>query len=198
MKRKEEERPRVERELSDAYIESISRTPRYGLGRHNTYDDMLTSINPEDPFKGDYQPSGKTPREKSKIPKPSKKRDQSGERRENFFDEERTEKHYKKKSRKHKKKKTEEIQKSAGESIAHTNDAYLRTPTKLRPNESDKESVKSNGTYTLGNEKTKDIQSSIANMAAPVLKKSPHKVKSVTCSAKDNCRDSELDSVSGF
>lgn len=195
LKRKEEERPRVERELSDAYIESISRTPRYGLGRHNTYDDMLTSINPEDPFQGDYQPSGKTPREKSKLPRPAKKRDQSGERRENFFDEEGTEKHQKK-TKKRKKKKHGELHNGAVEGHAYTNEAYLRSSRKPRPAESDHESVRSNGTYTLGSEQTKDIRSSITNMAATVLKKSPHKVKSMTlCAADDRCRDSELDSA---
>ncbi|XP_053387178.1 transient receptor potential cation channel subfamily M member 2-like isoform X2 [Mercenaria mercenaria] len=194
LKKKEEERPRVEREYSDAYIDSISRTPRYGLGRHNTYDDMLTSMNSDDPFKGQYEPSGKTPREKSKISKPPKKRDQSDERREHFFDGEQSEKHHKKKSRKRKKKKGDELQNDTTESHSYTNSAYTRSPSKLRPNESDHESVKSNGTYTLGNEKTKDIRSSITNMTATVLKKSPHKVMSSVCpSVVKHNRDKELD-----
>ncbi|XP_060552910.1 transient receptor potential cation channel subfamily M member 2-like isoform X4 [Ruditapes philippinarum] len=192
LKKKEDVRP-VERELSDAYIDSISRTPRYTLGRHNTYDEMLGSMNTDDPFQGSYQPSGKTPREKSKIPRPPK----SDERKENFFDEENLEKHYKKKSKKRKKKKDNELTNDTQGSYSYTNTAYQRSPVNLRPHESDHESVKSNGTYTLNNEKTKDIRSSITNMAGPILKKSPHKVMSMSTCHSDiqNCTDKELDNI---
>ncbi|KAL4239499.1 hypothetical protein ACF0H5_000313 [Mactra antiquata] len=64
---REHHQPRLDRELSDAYIESISRTPRYGLGRHKTYDEILTSMSLADPFNGNYEPSGINPREKTNI-----------------------------------------------------------------------------------------------------------------------------------
>ena len=199
LKKKEDVRP-VERELSDAYIESISRTPRYDFGRHNTYDDMLDAMKTDDPFQGSYQPSGKIPREKSKISKPSKIRNLSNERGENYFNEDISEKHFKKKSKKHKKRREAELKNNIQESYCYANTAYQRSPVNLRPNESDPESVKSNGTYTLNNEKTKDIRSSITNMAAPVLKKSPHKVMSMSSCVVDikDCTDKELDNVSSL
>ncbi|KAL5018231.1 hypothetical protein ScPMuIL_003953 [Solemya velum] len=49
----------AQRELSDAYIESISRTPRYGSGKYRNYDEMLDNMEGEDPFQGTYTPSEK-------------------------------------------------------------------------------------------------------------------------------------------
>lgn len=174
--KKKDESPRIERELSDAYIDSISRTPRYGLGRHNTYDDMLESMNPEDPFKGNYEPSGKSPRTKraAGLKKSSKK--------ENLIDNEDEERsRSKRKSRKKKHKKTESTADS------HTNKAFTA--------DSDRESTRSNGTYTLNDSQAKDVRTSITNMAAPVLKKSPTKVKSLTVINVTN-KQEEMDNVS--
>ncbi|KAJ8319038.1 hypothetical protein KUTeg_004129 [Tegillarca granosa] len=50
----------VRRELSDAYLESLSRTPRYE--RCNTYDEMLEKVAEGDPFHGEYKPSDKPKR----------------------------------------------------------------------------------------------------------------------------------------
>lgn len=52
----------VEREYSDLYLESNLRTPRYNT--HTSYEGMLENLNPDDPFDGDYKPSGKPKREK--------------------------------------------------------------------------------------------------------------------------------------
>lgn len=193
LKRKqEEERPRVERELSDAYIDSITRTPRYGMGRENTYDDMLSSMNPEDPFKGQYAPSGKTPRERSKIPKPQR-HTVSDETKENVFEVDTEGRYRKKKNKKHKRRKLEETRKET--SHAHVNGANVGTPLNPKHRESDKESMKSNGTYTVKDNKlSAGVRSSVTNLMAPVLKKSPRKVVSgMNVSRGENIPD-EIDS----
>ncbi|CAG2248701.1 TRPM2 [Mytilus edulis] len=72
----------VQREYSDAYLESNLRTPRYNT--HTSYEGMLENLDPEDPFDGDYAPSGKpkyemrksqkdkSPEGHTKIPVPAK------------------------------------------------------------------------------------------------------------------------------
>lgn len=178
LKKKDDERPRVERELSDAYIDSISRTPRYDLGRHNTYDDMLGEMDAEDPFKGEYKPSGKSP----KLGDQRKLASQHKRHQDEDVDEELERSRSKKKARKKKKKKDEEASATAE---SYTNKAFK--------SEVDRESVKSNGTYTLNEQQKTDVRSSITNLAAAVLKKKPTKVKSI---ANIVSKREEMDNVS--
>jgi len=171
--------------LSDAYIESISRTPRYEFGRHNTYDDMLATMNPEDPFKGDYKPSGKSPKlERSKIPKP-KRRDRS----EEMDAEER----HQRKSEKRKRKKKKDTAAGSSAQNGHTNKGYSK--------DADYDST---GTFTLeptdrnrSNSFVDDVRNSVMNLAGPLLKK-VNKVKNVSekSSADDEFnKQEEVDQV---
>lgn len=182
LKRKDEDerRPRVERELSDAYIDEITRTPRYEYGRHNTYDDMISEMNPDDPFKGEYNPSGKIPKTPSPLPKPKrKKKNKAGDEETIPLDSVSS----RKKSKKKKREKGLESAESTGTYTveAHVNAAFEGTPTVLKPKteqtEQDRASVKSNGTYTLGESKT---STQLSVISKPLLKRSPQKVKSMT------------------
>ncbi|KAL3875817.1 hypothetical protein ACJMK2_033732 [Sinanodonta woodiana] len=66
--------PAYHRELSDAYIDGISRTPRYNSGKYRNYDEMISDMSEGDPFRGPYQPSGKKPavKDREKVTKMSK------------------------------------------------------------------------------------------------------------------------------
>lgn len=178
LKKKDEDPPRVERELSDAYIDSISRTPRYT--RHNTYDDMLNQMDAEDPFTGDYRPSGKSP----KLGRPSKPpRSKKNQRAADMEDEKEFERSRpKKKSHKKKSKKDQSLENTAE---SYTNKAYK--------GDMDEDSVKSNGTYTLAQKS--EVRTSLTNMAAPVLKKKPTKVKSLITEVS---KREEMDNVSSM
>lgn len=55
------------RELSDAYIEAISRTPRYNSG--TSYSEMVDNLQEGDPFGGAYVPSNKPPKKNKKSKK---------------------------------------------------------------------------------------------------------------------------------
>ena len=178
MKRKdEEERPRVERGLSDAYINGITRTPRYEYGRHNTFDDMIAEMNPEE---GDYTPSGKT-KNPSPPPKPKrKKKVKAGDEDAIPLDSVSS----RRKSKKKKREKGMESAESTGTYTvkAHVNAAFEGTPKtdpkrKTEATEQDRASITSNGTYTLGESKT---STQLAVITKPLLKWSLKKVKSMT------------------
>ncbi|WAQ96697.1 TMP2L-like protein [Mya arenaria] len=185
LKRKDAEHPpaRVERELSDAYIESISRTPRYELGRHNTYDDILQQMSTEDPFKGNYQPSGKSPvMERSRAPQPRQRETVS--RKENLNKENDDIDRFKKKNGKKRRRKKED---DSGERLV--NGGYESRTNKAYTGDGD--SLKSNDTFTVQGERrsradswAKEIRSSVTNLAGPILKKMPSKIKSVSESNK--------------
>ena len=140
---------------------------------------MLDTMNPEDPFKGSYTPSGKSPKSKKRTVSPGKKTSKSDNFSENNTEE--TPKS-KRKSRK-KKHRKEEIAEPTRESYA--NKGYT--------GEESGDSLRSNGTYTLNGAQRKDVQSSIANLAGPVLIKSPRKVKSCTTLPT---KQEEMDNVS--
>ena len=201
LKRKENEQPEYKRELSEAYIDSISRTPRYELGRHNTYDELLETMNPDDPFKGDYAPSGKTPRDKCK--KPPRKERKSKKDRSPSIDREVTSDYVplenvspkkRKKKRKSQVDDSKESTTSAFSPQAHSNRGFEVSTTsgKLeKPVEPDKDSLKSNGTYTLKDK----IRASLTNLAAPILKKKPNIVQSMDLDRYPGSHE-ELDQVS--
>ena len=198
LKRKEEERqPHVERELSDAYIDGISRTPRYEYGRHNTYDDMISEMNPEDPFKGQYTPSGKLPKERTTLPKPKRKSKKVRSAEDDAIPLDSTTS--KKKSKRKKRQKGEESAESTGTFTveAHVNAGYEATPSgqqlDTKQTEFDQASVKSNGTYTLGDSKT---SAGLKALSKPFTRKSPKKVKSMTQELKHSSKNDEIDTVS--
>ena len=204
LKRKEEDRtPRVERELSDAYIDEITRTPRYEYGRHKTYDDMITSMDPDDPFKGHYLPSGKVPQGRNTLPKPKRKskKARSGDEETIPLDSVNS----KKKSKKKKKQKGEESAESTGTFTveSHVNAGYHVSPSRLKADagkqvEPDRASVKSTGTYTLGDSKSQlELSGNLAAIKPPVLKRQPMKVKSMTQDQQDHSsKRDEMDTVS--
>ena len=193
----------MERELSDAYIDEITRTPRYEFGRHNTYDDMITAINPEDPFKGTYLPSGKAAQGRNTLPKPKRKsrKPKSGDEEPIPLDSVATTK----KSKKKRKHKGEESAESTGTFTveSHVNAGYLTTPTDPQgksgqQTEPDRASVKSTGTYTLGDSKTQlELSGGLAAITKPPLRRLPAKVMSMTQDQLHHCsKRDEMDIVS--
>ncbi|KAL5018961.1 hypothetical protein ScPMuIL_004683 [Solemya velum] len=115
----------IQRELSDAYIESISRTPRYGSGRFRNYDEMLDDMQGADPFHGSYMPSGK-----------------------------KSHSHTSRKTTKMKEVEEPKVSLSEGvplKSIRHSNDgsAQKKNRKKTRTSRSASDNVNSNATYTL-------------------------------------------------
>ncbi|CAC5368004.1 TRPM3 [Mytilus coruscus] len=129
----------VEREYSDAYLESNLRTPRYNT--HTSYEGMLENLDPEDPFDGDYTPSGKPKYEKRK----KSKKDKSPEGHTKIpvpakDDSQRTQKH---RRSKRKKKGHGSLESTSTFTIeGNTNQSFKLAET-------DKASVKSNGTFTV-------------------------------------------------
>ncbi|KAH3872324.1 hypothetical protein DPMN_035539 [Dreissena polymorpha] len=135
----------MQRELSDSYIDSISRTPRYGYDREKSYDERLDQMNPEDPFGGEYKPSGKSPRVKrSKLPKPEQKQKEAKPLRdENVLDRGFEVQVEEKKAKRRKRAKPKRSNKS-GDDLKeyHVNAGYSDEL------DNKKISIESNGTYT--------------------------------------------------
>ena len=197
MKRKDDDDrpPRVERELSDAYIDEMTRTPRYEYGRHNTYDDMISEMNPEDPFKGDYTPSGKS-KNPGSMPKPKRKK------KGKTVDEDAIPLDSVSSRKKSKKKKRDKGMESAESTGTYTVEGHVNAGFDDKPKtapkgktesgEQDRASVTSNGTYTLGESKT---STQLALISKPLLKRSPKKVKSMTQEHQPSKSD-QIDQVS--
>lgn len=126
----------VEREYSDMYLESNLRTPRYNT--HTSYEGMLENLDPQDPFEGDYKPSGKP-----KINKKSKK-DKSPDSSRIPVPEQDIDRPVKHRRSKRKKKKGQDSFESTS---TYTIDG--NTNLSVKSTDIDKASVKSNGTYTV-------------------------------------------------
>lgn len=158
---------------------------------------MISEMKSDDPFKGQYTPSGKIPRGRSALPKPKRKtkKARSGEDDAIPLDSVTS----KKKSKKKKHHKGDESAESTGTFTveAHVNKGYVGSEPGPQSKsqtlgEPDKASVKSNGTYTLGESKT---SAQLAVISKPLLKRSPQKVKSMT-QEHQKSKNSELDKVS--
>ena len=155
---------------------------------------MISEMNPDDPFKGEYNPSGKIPKTPSPLPKPKrKKKNKAGDEETIPLDSVSS----RKKSKKKKREKGLESAESTGTYTveAHVNAAFEGTPTVPKPKteqtEQDRASVKSNGTYTLGESKT---STQLSVISKPLLKRSPQKVKSMT-QEQHKSKSDEMDQV---
>ncbi|XP_061196286.1 transient receptor potential cation channel subfamily M member-like 2 [Saccostrea echinata] len=132
------------REYSDLHLESNLRTPRYGT--YTSYSEMIDSVHEQDPFHGDYKPSGKTKKSKSK--KHKREKDKSQE--EDLSVKDPLSKSSRKQSKKGRKS---EVTGSTGTYTIQglTNKSFTDSGPVA-----DTSSVKSNGTYTLKQEDSVD------------------------------------------
>ena len=156
---------------------------------------MITEMNPDDPFKGDYTPSGKT-KNPSPLPKPKrKKKVKTGDEDAIPLDSVSS----RRKSKKKKREKGMEWAESTGTYTveAHVNTAFEGTPKtapkrKTEATEQERASITSNGTYTLGESKT---STQLTVLTKPLLKRSPKKVKSMT-QEQHTSKSDQIDQVS--
>lgn len=133
----------LDREYSDVYLESNLRTPRYGT--QASYNDMIESLHEQDPFHGDYRPSGKTKKSKSKKHKKDKDKSQEGSSSSFAVSDPLS-----RSSKRHSKKgKRSEVNDSTGTYTIQgvSNKSFSDAGPAV-----DSASVKSNGTYTLKDE----------------------------------------------
>lgn len=133
----------LDREYSDVYLESNLRTPRYGT--QASYSDMIETLHEQDPFHGDYRPSGKTKKSKSKKHKKDKDKSQEGSSSSFAVSDPLS-----RSSKRHSKKgKRSEVNDSTGTYTIQgvSNKSFSDAGPAV-----DSASVKSNGTYTLKDE----------------------------------------------
>ncbi|KAK3091596.1 hypothetical protein FSP39_021023 [Pinctada imbricata] len=160
----------VRREYSDAYLESNLRTPRYNT--HMSYDDMINNIATDDPFGGDYKPSGKTKKSKKKH-----KRDQEDSLSSTMHSRSSSQTRKSKK----KKKEAESVDSTHTYTIrmdGHSNQSYAHHET---------ESIKSNGTYTMG-----DRKEDLLDSGQPMKMKEVSPRRAVGVKSRRNKRGSSL------
>lgn len=137
----------VRRELSDAYLDSLSRTPRYK--RCNTYDEMLDKVAEGDPFHGEYKPSDK-PKRTHHHHKGKKKRENTSDNVDPSLSSDLPDDSPRKKHKKKKKKET-----SPTREITLTG----KVNPVFEVVDKDAVSVKSTGTYVLEKEDLDNVPS---------------------------------------
>ncbi|XP_033755589.1 transient receptor potential cation channel subfamily M member-like 2 isoform X2 [Pecten maximus] len=144
-----EERSRpgpVERELTDSYIESLSRTPRYNS--QMDYNERVEHLAENDPFRGVYTPSGKQKKVQHKKKKHRHKKDMDETE---DSQPKRTEEMFTRKKKKSKKGSSSRDSTGTFTIDGHSNPSFERSVDNS-VDRHEAESVQSNGTYTLNRE----------------------------------------------
>ncbi|XP_069123673.1 transient receptor potential cation channel subfamily M member-like 2 isoform X2 [Argopecten irradians] len=135
----------VERELTDSYIESLSRTPRYNS--QMDYHEMVDRLAENDPFRGDYVPSGKQGKSHKKKKHRHKKEDTNMDEADGSPPR-KSEGSFSKKKKKSKKGSSSRDSTGTFTIDGHSNPSFEKSVDST-VDRHEAASVQSNGTYTL-------------------------------------------------
>ncbi|XP_021379559.1 transient receptor potential cation channel subfamily M member 1-like [Mizuhopecten yessoensis] len=156
----------VERQLTDTYIESLSRTPRYNS--QTDYNKMVDQLAENDPFCGEYTPSGKSKKAQHRKKKHKHNREDSDIPMDDTDGSPPKKSEGKFSGKKRKSKKGSGSRDSTGTFTVegHSNPSFERS-VDVSVDKHEAESVQSNGTYTL---KREDSLASLKGFHPPVTR----------------------------